>query len=516
VGNNLSDDFSQFLQVDNLVQQTAKKYNVDPDLVHRMITQESAYNPRAVSKVGAQGLMQLMPATAAGLGVKDSFDPAQNIEGGTKYLASLLQRYGGDTNKALAAYNAGPGNVDSGKAAGFKETQDYVRRINGGAAPSATDTPSLSSDFEAFLKSGQPQPEAAATPQPKGFFRRLAEHPLDTVADELPMVGGMVGGAFGPQGAAIGGAAGKGFRDLYNTASELPGAVKDIATNIRQGYGDATAKGAVAGAAEGAKDAALEGGKQLLYDVGGRIVAKPVTWAGKRLVQKAFNPSAKLLEKAPTLVDDLIEAGVNPTAAGAKTAKASMVEARQVADKLVTDAHATGVQGPTMREVLRALVKNPYGEKSVVEKINTLAEKTPSLQRVGEYIKHALADNPAQMTLPETLAMRRAEGNAAKRVFEGALPNPGLEAQLHAATEQGARHGIETRVPGWAEANDVTAKALNVATATAKAAQQRAANVGGVGRAFVISRRTPFSEASPPQRSVLWDFPRKFSSPKQR
>lgn len=99
-------------------------------LVMAVIEQESGFQPGVTSSAGAQGLMQLMPDTAKGLGVNNAFDPKQNVEGGVKLLAQNLQRYGGDTSKALAAYNAGAGNVDKyGGVPPFAETQNYVKNI---------------------------------------------------------------------------------------------------------------------------------------------------------------------------------------------------------------------------------------------------------------------------------------------------------------------------------------------------------------------------------------------------
>lgn len=109
----------------------AAQHSISPALVRAVIQAESAWNVRAVSVKGAQGLMQLMPATASDLGVSDPFDPEQNIRGGVKYLRFLLDRYDGNFELALAAYNAGPGAVDrhGRKVPPYRETQAYVRKI---------------------------------------------------------------------------------------------------------------------------------------------------------------------------------------------------------------------------------------------------------------------------------------------------------------------------------------------------------------------------------------------------
>lgn len=113
-----------------IVNDAGGKYRLDPDLLNSVIKAESAFNPRAVSPKGAQGLMQLMPGTASQLGVRNSFDAQSNVDGGTRYLRELLERYNFDLVKALAAYNAGPQRVERfGGVPPYYETRAYVARI---------------------------------------------------------------------------------------------------------------------------------------------------------------------------------------------------------------------------------------------------------------------------------------------------------------------------------------------------------------------------------------------------
>jgi soluble lytic murein transglycosylase-like protein len=119
-------------QIDALVQQNAEIWQVDPALIKSVIANESSFNANATSNVGAQGLMQLMPETAATLGVRDPYDPAQNVSGGTRYLRQMLDRFKGDTRLAVAAYNAGPGAVEKyGDVPPYAETQQYVQNVLG-------------------------------------------------------------------------------------------------------------------------------------------------------------------------------------------------------------------------------------------------------------------------------------------------------------------------------------------------------------------------------------------------
>ncbi len=117
-------------QIAALAQGQGSIWGVDPKLITAVIANESGFNANATSKVGAQGLMQLMPATARSLGVSDPYDPAQNVAGGTRYLRGLLDRFHGDTKLAVAAYNAGPGAVEKyGGVPPYPETQNYVQNV---------------------------------------------------------------------------------------------------------------------------------------------------------------------------------------------------------------------------------------------------------------------------------------------------------------------------------------------------------------------------------------------------
>jgi len=126
IGSNIKSpkEFEEFINA------SSKKYNISPKIIKALIKAESSFNPNSLSSSGAIGLMQLMPATAKSLGVKNPYDPAQNIDGGVKYLSYQLKRFDGNLEYALAAYNAGPGAVIKyGGIPPYKETQNYVKKI---------------------------------------------------------------------------------------------------------------------------------------------------------------------------------------------------------------------------------------------------------------------------------------------------------------------------------------------------------------------------------------------------
>jgi soluble lytic murein transglycosylase-like protein len=119
-------------EYDSVIEQAAERYGIDPAVLHGLIQQESGFDPGAQSSAGASGLTQLMPGTASSMGVANPLNPTESIEGGARYLSQLMSQFGGNTEDALAAYNAGPGAVQQyGGIPPYAETQSYVSKVLG-------------------------------------------------------------------------------------------------------------------------------------------------------------------------------------------------------------------------------------------------------------------------------------------------------------------------------------------------------------------------------------------------
>ena len=150
----------------DLIQAAATRYSVDADLITSVIAAESNFDPKAISRRNARGLMQLLPETAARLGVKNIFDPSDNIDGGTRYLRDLLVRYRNDLALTLAAYNAGPERVRQyGNVPPFAETRSYVRRVKTAYAKRKSSAPA-----QPQIPRPQPATVSESAPTPSGQF----------------------------------------------------------------------------------------------------------------------------------------------------------------------------------------------------------------------------------------------------------------------------------------------------------------------------------------------------------
>ena len=165
----LSQEIEKTQPLEQIFQKAADTYGVDKSLLKAMAKAESEFDPNATSKSGAMGIMQLMPATAKSLGVTDAYDPEQNIMGGAKYIASLLDKYNGNVSYALAAYNAGSGNVDKyGGIPPFEETQNYVTKILGYLQDGGVEIP----ENRANVTTGETQNDTSVTDALRELFTR--------------------------------------------------------------------------------------------------------------------------------------------------------------------------------------------------------------------------------------------------------------------------------------------------------------------------------------------------------
>ena|GEM_PF-893116 len=180
-------------QIHELIETTAKRHGVDPALVHSVVRVESNYQQKAISPKGAQGLMQLIPATASRFGVQNAFEPGQNLEGGVQYLKYLTSRFGGDLRLALAAYNAGEGAVDRhGDIPPYQETQQYVtkvtRELQSRGKPVPIPSVTLSPETTSVDNVGSEQLAANTPTRPVSPLRMYTDDEgrlhIETVSDE--------------------------------------------------------------------------------------------------------------------------------------------------------------------------------------------------------------------------------------------------------------------------------------------------------------------------------------------
>lgn len=365
------------------VHDAAQRAGVRPELFHSLVQQESNFNPAARSPKGALGYTQLMPATAADLGV-DPNDPAQNLDGGARYLKQLLDRYKGDERLALAAYNAGMGNVDkAGGIPNFPETQNYVEQVSGRAQPQ--------SPIDLFNSLGtpaaQPAPQAPAAPaqgqaQPAGFLDNVVSsgknlvggladtvlHPVQTAQNLSKVAAGGLqkigpeslkqtfGGDYTPYADAVG----QFYKDRYGGLSNIGhtlytdpvGAAADIGAVLTMGGGAAGAAGKVLGTTNRIGRTVSTVG-EVATRAGSlvdplQLAAKGTSALGvkaaKRVIHSNVKPSDKLVFNNPTvdIPEVILRENLGPGFKGARQAKEIVSGARKQTRQMIADYDASG------------------------------------------------------------------------------------------------------------------------------------------------------------------------------
>lgn len=345
----------------------AQKYGVDPQLIHRIIETESSYNPNAVSKAGAIGLMQLMPDTAKGLGV-DPHDPLQNIDGGTRYFSQLMKRYGGDTTKALTAYQSGPGNLDAGNigpegrayaptvlrgmnqqqqsaAPQDKQLPDFAEwnkaQDAAAAAGHDSDSPSIMGFLNNALNSGGKFAEGLfdAVTSPKETAKNLGKLAAGGV-EKLGDIGGfktvpidMVAGDQRP----LANAAGQMYADRYGGIDKIlktlytdpVGALADVASVAEPLAGGAKAIGKLAevndlsNVAKVARTVGTAADTVATYTNPLNAIAKPLEKIAPRIAGAQLPINKRFVDEyevtRPMLGKVILDNGINTTTEGAKT-----------------------------------------------------------------------------------------------------------------------------------------------------------------------------------------------------
>lgn len=369
------------------VHDAAQRAGVRPELFHSLVQQESNFNPAARSPKGALGYTQLMPATAADLGV-DPNDPAQNLDGGARYLKQLLDRYKGDERLALAAYNAGMGNVDkAGGVPNFPETQHYVEQVSGRAAAQPQNPIDLFNSLG--TPAAQPAPQAPAQPQPApaqaqpaGFLDNLVSsgshfveglantvlHPIDTAQNLSKVAAGGIekvgpnslkqtfGGDYTPYADAVGQFYKErygGLNNIGHTAYTDPvGFAADLGAVLTMGGGAAASAGKVLGTANRVGRTVNTAG-ELASRAGSmvdplQLVAKGTSALGvkgaKRIIHSNVKPSDKLVFNNPNvdIPEVILRENLSPGFKGARQAREIVSGSRKQTRQMIADYDATG------------------------------------------------------------------------------------------------------------------------------------------------------------------------------
>jgi hypothetical protein len=347
------------------------------------------------------------------------------------------------------------------------------------------DSPPTETELEEIFSS-LPQQAAAKAATPAAPPRTWGQ----AVNDALPAVGGAVGGIIGAGlggipasagGAAIGGAAGKGFQGFFSHAAEIPGALKDIASNIYNGYGDATVEGFKQGMVEGGKSAlgrgAVEGATDMAGGAAGKYLIAP---AARGLIKTAYRPTLEALKINPNIAQDILDKGIGLSKKGLAKAEGLTSSAKQYAESLVDDltkqkpkfigtpagianTHVINRDAELLDPVFfaRQAVNGSAGPNAM-GKVAAGADNVPGLRTADSVLDSVLASVPREITPQRALAIKRAEGRKAASVFTDTPDVAGrksFNADLHDAADEALSRRIG---PAWNAANKETQKALSI------------------------------------------------------
>lgn len=502
--NNIADDFESFRTINKLAEDAAKKYNLDPALLRAQIQQESGFRSGAQSPKGAQGVMQLMPATAAELGVTNPNDPAQNIDGGARYMRQLLDRYKGDHKTALMAYNAGMGNVDKGRAASFPETQQYVSRIMGNQAkwhaPKGAGVPvppqappeDIGADFESFRQ--QQSQEVPVHMQDKGWARNAVNafkaNPVDALVNSLPAIGGTVGGIVGGAGGGL---------PTFGLGA-APGAIVGAATfaaggeALKQTINRFRGKDAPATSMDAAKAIGTEGA----LGAAGEFIPRALMSVGRGFVHRAIGgPALKYATKDPKAIQQIVQTtiadGLGVSGRGAAKAKRGTDAATLAHDAMVSKGQAAGAPPVRTANVFDDMHNRKgwgvQGKDSMLEWVNAQSNPQPFWTALNKF-EQQFSDAHGSSYLPlKALDLKR---NAAAAAKEGGAfvkdRATTFDAALEAAASKAQQAGLESSIgPKLAAADAVTQKKLLAQLAIEK----RIADLAASGPKGFLTRHLP-------------------------
>lgn len=377
------------------------------------------------------------------------------------------------------------------------QTADSVRADAWDAVHSASDADAeralkalpVSDDVKARLWDLRQAPEAPAAKPQRSVFQRVTDAIPDVMATGYSLAGGGKSTPVGMLLSGLGGAAGEGYKQLAQHATEIPGAVADVTRNLFQ-YPGATMSGFARGAGEGAVASGLEGAKQSVFEgVGRKVIAPVMRSAGNAIYRSALKPSVAVRAEFPNAARTLVNEGVPITRSGAGTEQAAQALGAAAADTKATiaAAEAAGAKPVNMRPVAQSLERTRAS-------VSDQAVRAADVKKVDAIRDALLKENPAPVPLTQAQAMKQAEqGRAIQAYKKQARGVPVNELRLSAREDiaRGLREAIERRVPGIVDKNKRTQELIGALKAIS-AAEGRIANNNIIGMGDALSALTAF------------------------